>query len=150
MNRRASQLPLLVLEDSDEDFDTVLEVAEKSGIVNPIQRANTGDDCLHLLLEDVERDAPLPAVLLLDLNTPGMDGRGALAAIRARPALCRLPVVVLSTSSNPVDIAYCYAQGANAYHVKPVRYGDHLRVLEQIMTYWLRTVTLPDAEPERQ
>ena len=140
---RFSRRPVLVLEDSDEDFDTLLEAAGESGIHDQILRATTGDECLRQLLDDVARNAPLPAVLVLDLNTPGMDGRGALAAIREHHALRELPVVVLSTSSNPVDVAFCYAQGANAYHVKPVGYAEHLQVLNQIMTYWLTSVSLP-------
>jgi CheY-like chemotaxis protein len=137
-----SRHPILVLEDSDEDFDTLLEAAGKTGIRNPIRRASTGDDCLRLL-DVVESEAAQPVVILLDLNTPGMDGRGALAAIRQRLGLRQLPVVVLSTSANPVDVAYCYAHGANAYHVKPIGYAEHLQVLAQIMTYWLAAVSLP-------
>jgi CheY-like chemotaxis protein len=53
-----------------------------------------------------------------------------------------LPVIVLSTSSNPIDLKYCYASGANAYHVKPVAYNLHLQVLQQIFTYWLNSVNL--------
>ena len=136
-------LPILVLEDSDEDFDTLLEAAETSRIRNSVERATTGDDCVQRLLDCVASEAPLPAVVLLDLNTPGMDGRGALAAIRQHEALRQLPVVVFSTSGNPSDVANCYARGANAYHVKPVRYDEHLHVLDQIFSYWLSAVTLP-------
>lgn len=139
-------LPILVLEDSDEDFDTLLEAAGNSGIRNPLERATTGDDCVRLLLNCVASEAPLPAVVLLDLNTPGMDGRGALAAIRQHESLRQLPVIVFSTSGNPVDVANCYARGANAYHVKPVRYEEHLHVLDQIFGYWLSAVTLPGVE----
>ena len=80
----------------------------------------------------------------MDLNTPGTDGREALAAIKADPALRACPVVIFSTSADPRDLAACYAAGANAYHVKPTRYPDHLRLVVDLLRYWLGQVTLPD------
>ena len=136
--------PVLVLEDSDEDFDTVEEAARASGLTIPLRRATTGDACLSLL-RGRGKEALRPSVVLLDLNTPGMDGREALVAIRADPALRQLPVVVLSTSANPRDLAHCYAFGANAYHLKPVRHTEHLQLLREVFSYWLTTVVLPPA-----
>jgi CheY-like chemotaxis protein len=86
-----------------------------------------------------------PSLILLDLNTPQGDGRDALRAIRQNERLRALPLVVLSTSSNPRDVEYCYAAGANAYHTKPVSYPEHLRTLRSIFDYWLTGVVLPDA-----
>ena len=63
--------------------------------------------------------------------------------------LRHLPVVVLTTSANPRDLAFCYHAGANAYHVKPIRYADHIQVLLDVFTYWLGTVALPDQERGR-
>lgn len=135
--------PVLVLEDSDEDFDTLEEAARISGLTQQLYRVMTGDACLELLQGS---GAPRlrPSVLLLDLNTPGMDGRETLVAIRAEPELRELPVVVLSTSSSPGDVAHCYGHGVNAYHLKPLRYDEHLQLLRDIFTYWLRRVELPD------
>lgn len=134
--------PLIVLEDSDEDFDTLREAAQMLGRHNQIHRAATGEDCLALL----RTAAPQPAMVLLDLNTPGMDGRGALREIKEDPALRELPVVILTTSSNPRDVAFCYGAGANAYHVKPTRYPEHLQVLQSLLGYWLSSVVLPYRE----
>ena len=141
--------PLLVVEDSDEDFDTLCEAARRFGLPHPLRRVTTGDDCLTLLRGD---GAPpiRPVLVLLDLNVPGTDGRETLAAIKADPALRELPVVVVTTSSNPKDLAFCYRVGANAYHLKPVRYGDHLQVLHDVLGYWLGCVSLPDGEPDRK
>lgn len=135
--------PVLVVEDSDEDFDTFQEASRQAGVANHIHRATSGDQCLRLLRGDGA--APLrPALVLMDLNIPGTDGREALAAIKADPSLHDLPVVVVTTSANPKDLAFCYRAGANAYHVKPVRYADHLQVLLDVLVYWLAHVTLPD------
>lgn len=140
--------PVLVVEDSDEDFDTLCEAAERFGLSYPLRRATTGDDCLTLLRG--EETAPMrPALVLMDLNTAGTDGREALAAIKADPVLRDVPVVVVTTSANPKDLAFCYRAGANAYHVKPVRYGDHLQVLLDVLGYWLGRVALPEGEGAR-
>ena len=136
--------PVLVVEDSDEDFAT-LQVAFKAvGLKNEIRRVTSGDKCLALLRSSTNESFHRPALVLMDLNTPGTDGRGALESIKADPALCDLPVVVLSTSANVKDLEFCYRMGANAHHVKPVRYRDHLQLLEGVFAYWLGSVFLPN------
>ncbi|MFO0951242.1 MAG: response regulator [Isosphaeraceae bacterium] len=136
---------LMIVEDSDEDFDTVQEAVRNSGVAVNVRRATTGDACLKLLRG--EGCEPLrPAVILMDLNLPGTDGREALAFIKSEPSLRNLPVVVHTTSSNPRDLAFCYGAGVNAYHVKPVRYEDHLDTLLNLLNYWLKRVVLPGRE----
>lgn len=134
--------PVVIVEDSDEDFDTVVQAVRKAGIAAEVRRATTGGDCLDLLRGSA---AVRPAMVLMDLNTPGTDGREALAAIKTDAALKTFPVVVFSTSANPKDLAFCYAAGANAYHVKPVRHPEHLQLVVDILTYWLTRVSLPEA-----
>ena len=135
---------VLVVEDSDEDFETVLDAAQRAGIRHLIQRATSGDECLRLLRgTDRRRDAQ-PALVLMDLNTPGDDGREALRQIRNDATLPSLPLVVLSASANPRDLQFCYAHCVNAYHVKPVEHARHLELLQQIFAYWLGCVVLPD------
>jgi CheY-like chemotaxis protein len=139
---------LLVVEDSDDDFDTLRRAHEQAGSPLTICRAATGEDALALL-RGTDDKAPRPALVLMDLNIPGIDGREALRAIKADPALEHLPVVVLSTSANPKDVAFCYRAGASAYHVKPVRYEDHLALLRAVFGYWLGYVVLPAKEEHR-
>lgn len=138
---------LLVVEDSDEDFDTVLDAARRSGLKHEIRRAVTADDCLRLLGEWERERLPEPALVLLDLNTPGTDGRDVLRTIRQNDRLRTLPLVILSTSANPRDVEFCYAAGANAYHTKPVDYPAHLQVLQNIFHYWIHHVTQPPSSP---
>ncbi len=140
------QRHILVVEDSDEDFETVQDAARQGSMSHPIVRATSGGDCLRLLQD--WRDGPrtrdtLPLLLLMDLNTPGDDGRAVLQEIRSDEALRSLPVVVLSASANPRDLQFCYASGANAFHVKPVNHVSHRRVLQEIFAYWLGSVVLP-------
>lgn len=137
MPHRESGLSVLVAEDSDEDFETLREAMELVPGTHGLSRAFNGDRCLEML----RRQVPHPTLLLLDLNLPGTDGRDALQRIRADGALRTMPVVVLSTSANPRDVDFCYAEGANAYHVKPVQYPDHLALLVATLDYWLCRVT---------
>jgi two-component system, response regulator len=134
---------ILVVEDSDEDFETVMDAAKRVGISHPIQRASSGEDGLRLLHACMQNKNTIPALVLLDLNTPKDDGRDALRVIKQDQQLCGIPLVVLTTSTNPRDVVFCYANGTNAYHVKPVVHGDHLQVVEQILIYWLSRVVLP-------
>lgn len=136
---------LLVVEDSDEDFDTVLEAVRAAGLPHEIRRATSGEECLRLLDENEREHRANPSLVLLDLNTPLGDGRDALRGIRQNERLRALPLVVLSTSGNPRDVEYCYAAGANAYHTKPVNYPAHLKTLRDIFDYWLNRVVLPAA-----
>ncbi len=134
---------IVVVEDSDEDFDTVQDAARRGGILHPIVRARSGAECLRLLRgSQGSREAPT-LLVLLDLNTPGDDGRDVLREVRSEGALGTLPVVVLSASTNARDLQFCYANGANAYHVKPVDHALHLKVLQDIFAYWLGSVVLP-------
>lgn len=134
---------ILVVEDSDEDFETVLDAARGAAVQRPIVRALSGGQALRLLGGPARGRETLPALLLLDLNTAGDDGREALRDIRQDPSLRTLPLVVLSASANPRDLDHCYSLGANAYHVKPVDHAAHLLVLRQIFAYWLGSVLLP-------
>lgn len=134
---------ILVLEDSDEDFATVQDAARLAGLPHRIARASSGGECLAMLRGDLQGRLAAPRLVLLDLNTPGDDGREALRQIRQDDALRTLPLVVLSASANPRDLEFCYAGGANAYHVKPVEHALHLQLLQQIFAYWLGCVVLP-------
>ena len=136
---------VLVVEDSDEDFDTVLQAAREASLPQEIRRAATGGECLRLLADCERERRTAPLLVLLDLNTPGEDGRAVLRAIRGNGQLRTMPIVVLSTSDNPRDLDFCYRNGVNAYHTKPVSFPAHLRTLRCIFDYWLGSVVLPAA-----
>lgn len=135
--------PILVLEDSDEDFATVQDAARHAELPHPIVRASSGDECLRLLRPHTQNREVAPLLVLLDLNTSGDDGRDTLYQIRQNGALKTLPLIVLSASKNPRDLQFCYASGANAYHVKPVEHAQHLQLLQRIFAYWLGCVVHP-------
>jgi two-component system, response regulator len=134
---------ILVVEDSDEDFETVTEAARRVSLLHHIVRATTGDEGLSLLRSGAGKRHALPLLLLLDLNTPGTDGRDVLREIRSEDGLGTLPIIVLSASNNPRDLNFCYGNGANAYHIKPVSYVMHLQILQLVFSYWLDGAALP-------
>ncbi len=133
---------IMVVEDSDEDFDTLQDAARLGGVVHPIVRTRSGIECLRLLRSGPGSRDRQTMLVLLDLNTPGDDGREVLRQVRCDDVLGLLPVVVLSASANARDLRFCYANGANAYHIKPVDYAAHLKVLQSIFAYWLGSVVL--------
>lgn len=137
---------ILVVEDSDEQFTAVLRAFKKSEIVNPVKRCTDGDEALEYLSNarwsTAGGKAP-PAVILLDLNLPGTDGRDVLQRIKADPELRKIPVVVLTTSSSPGDIQFCYRGGASSYIIKPIRFDEFLKKIRTLKEYWFETVALP-------
>ena len=138
------QRPVLVVEDSDEDFETVLDAARRAGMTCEIRRAINGDEGMQQLQACAAPGAQQPALVLMDLNTPQGDGRDMLQQMQGDSRLRTLPVVVLSTSNNPRDVEFCYAHGVNAFHVKPVQHAAHLAVLAHIFEYWLTQALLPE------
>jgi CheY-like chemotaxis protein len=140
---------ILVVEDSDEQFEAVRRAFARAGIPNPVRRCVSGDDALDYLFQRGDHagpsSEPRPGLVLLDLNLPGTDGREVLDQIKSDADLRILPVVVLSTSSSPGDIERCYRNGAASYIVKPVRFDDLLATIGHLKAYWIETVALPSS-----
>lgn len=134
--------PIVVVEDSDEDFTSILDALQRAQVSNPVQRIADGETCLERLTERGSRRLD-PSFLLLDLNLPGMDGRTLLAEIKSDPLLKLLPVVIFTTSANPIDVTACYRNGANGYHLKPLDVPAFRQVIQDIARYWLGKVILP-------
>lgn len=138
---------MLIVEDSDEDFAAIVRALERAGAAVDVMRATDGDDALERLHES--SGTPAPAVVLLDLNLPGTDGREVLDEVKATERLRQVPIVVFSASSNPKTIAECYRRGASGYLVKPFDIGRLENLIAALKQYWLDAVTLPPAEEDR-
>ena len=139
--------PILLVEDSPEDFETTQRAFRRSGLKNPIYRCVDGDEALEFLHRRgryAEPDtAPRPGVILLDLNLPGTDGREVLAEIKKDPNLQKIPVIVLTTSKDERDVEVCYRCGANSYIQKPVDLDGFMKAIERLNDYWFEVVILP-------
>lgn len=133
--------PILLVEDNPDDEALTLRAFSKNGVVNPVVIARDGVEAIDYLFgtgKHQERDLSLlPAVILLDLKLPRIDGLEVLRRIRADERTVLLPVVVLTTSNERRDIEQSYQLGANSYIRKPVDYQDFVKSVGAIVTYWL-------------
>ncbi|MEI6043576.1 MAG: response regulator [Chloroflexota bacterium] len=139
---------IIVVEDSDEDYETILWIFKKLAVTHPVIRCEDGEELLHYLSQQskrTERDEILqPGLIMLDLNLPGIDGRQILQRIKANERFKVVPVVVLTTTSNPKDIKTCYQNGANSYILKPVDLEKFVRTMQRLLDYWFEVSLLPD------
>lgn len=133
----------MVVEDSDEDYEAVLRALRNLSVKHDIRRCVDATDCFSYLDSYKEGDAACPALILLDLNLPGTDGRSILKSLKTDTALRAIPVSVMTSSSNPADISYCYDNGANSMFLKPIQFGSFQQKLLHSLEYWLSTVVLP-------
>jgi two-component system, response regulator len=147
MRERIGSQPILLVEDSPEDYEAMLRAFRKAGLANPIVRCSTGDEALDFLhRRGTFVDAPAPGIILLDLNLPGTDGREVLQEIKRTEELRQIPVVVLTTSNDSRDVTECYRAGANSYIQKPVDVDGFLRAMQSLRDYWFEVVILPKVE----
>lgn len=139
--------PLLIIEDSDEDFAALTRMLTKAQIKNPVYRCEDGEEALDFLYHEGQYQnrilAPRPSLIVLDLNLPGTDGREVLAELKQDQDLKSIPVVIFSTSSNPRDINVCYRYGISGYIVKPMDTNLLNNLAQTFLDYWFKTVTLP-------
>jgi len=142
--------PILLVEDSDEDYAITKRSFAKAGLVNPLYRVADGEQALDFLFRRGEysdpASAPRPGVVLLDLNLPGTDGREVLKVVKQDQFLRKIPIIVLTTSSADDDIQLCYDSGANSYIVKPVELENFIEAVSRLRDYWFKIVILPKFE----
>lgn len=145
MNRSFN--PLLIAEDSDEDFEVLKLLMQQMKVQNPIHRCTNGDKVLDFIYQEGEcgdrRSAPLPSAILLDLNLPGTDGREVLEQLKGDRSFKDIPIVIFTTSANPKDIKFCYQNGANGYLIKPVDIDELERIVRAFVEYWLQANISP-------
>ncbi|MGB0747958.1 MAG: response regulator [Magnetospiraceae bacterium] len=140
---------ILVVEDNDDDFEACqVGLSINNNLVNPLIRCETGQEALDYLLGEglyaPPNRPPLPGLILLDLNLPGIDGREVLARIKSNPELRKIAVVVMTTSRSDIDVKECYDAGANSYVVKPVDIQKFFEAIARLKEYWFELVLLPE------
>ncbi len=127
---------ILLVEDNPDDIELTLRALNKSKIVNEVVVAHDGTEALELLFEGPLAEHP-PEIILLDLKLPKMDGFEVLRRIRAEPKTKRLPVVVLTSSTEEGDLVTSYDHGANSFIHKPVDFEQFTESVRQLGLYWL-------------
>jgi CheY-like chemotaxis protein len=141
-------LTILMADDDTEDCRLSQEALNDARLLNDMRFVYDGAELLDYLRGSGEygeggREAPEPGIILLDLNMPKMDGREALAEIKADPELRSIPVVVLTTSKAEEDILRSYDLGANSFITKPVTFTGLVEVMQGLSRYWFEIVALP-------
>ena len=117
---------------------------KKGKIKNRLYTVENGIEAVKFLKkEDEYRDAPTPALVLLDINMPLMNGFQVLEKIKSDPNLKSIPVIMLTTSERDSDIDKAYALGCNSYIVKPVNFQKFLDVVINAQEYWLQLCKVP-------
>ncbi|WP_433387929.1 response regulator [Micromonospora sp. KLBMP9576] len=139
-----SPIEVLLVEDDPGDVLMTQEAFEEHKLRNRLTVVSDGAEALsYLRREGRYADAVQPDLILLDLNLPRRDGREVLEEIKSDEQLCRIPVVVLTTSQADEDILRSYQLHANAYVAKPVDFDRFITVVRQIDEFFVSVVKLP-------
>lgn len=136
-------ITILMADDDEDDRDLARDALEGTALGERLRFVIDGQELLDYLRLNGP-DKPRPSIILLDLNMPRKDGREALAELKADKSLRKIPVVVLTTSSDEVDVQRAYELGASSYITKPVTHSQLTQVMQGIAEYWAGIVELPD------
>jgi CheY-like chemotaxis protein len=131
--------PILLVEDNPKDLELTLLALEKSNLANEVVTVRDGVEALDYLFrrgDHAGRAEGNPAVILLDLKLPRVDGLQVLETIKKDDVLRSVPVVMLTASREEKDLVRSYSLGANAYVVKPVAFKDFLDAIQDLGVFW--------------
>ncbi len=135
---RPEEKTIVLIEDSDEDFETIEWMLKKTGYEFVLKRFSYAEDAIKYLETN-----DLPSIILLDLNLSGLGGLEILKVLKADDRVRLVPIVVITTSSDPKDINSCYRHGASGYVNKPVNFEKFSKAVHILMDYWFQAVILP-------
>ena len=128
---------ILLVEDNQDDELLTVRGLRHGNIINTIVVAHDGQEALDDLFGTDGRERVLPAVVLLDLKLPKVDGLEVLRRIRADERTSKLPVVILTSSTHEQDVVESYQLGCNSYVRKPVDFEQFIEAAQQLKLYWL-------------
>jgi two-component system, response regulator len=133
---RKGGMDILLVEDNPSYVELTLRaLREIAGEDLRVRVASGGEQALQILRD--AKPAELPRLVILDLNMPGMGGHEVLRSVREKPATRYVPVVMLTSSSKPADIAESYRLGAYGYVTRPLNFQSYIKMLADVIAYWL-------------
>jgi two-component system, response regulator len=129
---------VLLVEDDPDDEELTMRGFKRANLANPVDVARDGQEAVDYLFGTEEQAArPVPAVVLLDLKLPRVEGLEVLKRIRAETRVRRVPVVILTSSNEDRDLINGYDLGANSYVRKPIQFDQFATAIAQLVVYWL-------------
>jgi CheY-like chemotaxis protein len=131
---------ILLVEDDPKDVELTLAALAEHNLANQVAVARDGVEALDYLYHRgsfAQRPPGKPVVIMLDLKMPRLDGLQVLRQLKADEQLRRIPVVVLTSSRESLDLQACYRLGVNAYVVKPVRFIEFVEAVKEIGIFWV-------------
>ena len=139
--------PILVVEDSEDQVFLLRHAFKNVGIINPVQVVSCGEDAIDYLSGAGRysdwKEFPLPSMVLLDLNLPGLNGLDVLRWIRQQPGLRALRVAMLTSSDLSQEINAAYEAGANVFLTKPMDLGKLIEMMRAFRAHWLEVAQAP-------
>ena len=132
-----SNKTILLVEDNPDDEALTLRAFKNNNIFNEVTVVRDGQEALDYFFGEGASEWPAPAVVLLDLKLPKIDGLEVLRRIRADPRTRLQPIVILTSSREEQDLITGYGLGANSYIRKPVDFSQFMEAIRQIGLYWL-------------
>lgn len=142
-----SPITILMADDDEDDLMLTRDAFLENRLGNELKFVRNGEELMDYLFHRGEYsadNAPLPDLILLDLNMPKKDGREALKEIKSDNRLKQIPVVILTTSKAEEDIMKSYELGVNSFITKPVTFNDMIRITKALGDYWFEIVRLPN------
>lgn len=140
-----SKVAVLLIEDNDADAFIMQDALDKASFESVMYHVTNGEEAISFLQDE---ENPKPDMIFLDLNMPIMGGHEFLSWIKEQDAFKRIPVGVLTTSSNEEDIKKAYESHASYYIVKPTSYSNLQDIVKAIQEFWFKTARLPKEAEE--
>ena len=150
MSQSEEIVEILMADDDPDDRLLAERALHEYRLKNGIRFVEDGEELMDYLYRrgkySAPGAAPVPGLILLDLNMPRKDGREALAEIKRDPVLHKIPVVILTTSKAEEDIVRAYDLGVNSYITKPVTFQGLAEIMKTLSIYWFEIVKLPNGQ----
>jgi CheY-like chemotaxis protein len=137
-------LVIVLAEDDDGHAQLIQRNMKRAGVGNEVVRVRDGQEALDFVQGRGPHPRPARLLLLLDINMPRVDGVEVLRRLKQDPATARIPVIMLTTTDDPREVARCYEVGCSVYVTKPVRYEDFVEALTRLGMF-LSIVQVPKA-----